>query len=192
MEPQDVQQDLAQIHKALDAIASATTPPFWQRFDFWFFTAIGLFGLFFSVRAFMEAQAAKRAATAAGKTVKVQTVAIELSEVAQKIDAIEPTITFSDARNLLAEISRKLRRVISPFAEDADLVSAIEALRTALTSAQDSLKSVRPSGTEDATASTAVYYGIENDFANINNLVADLIGLLEKRTIGLETTDGRA
>lgn len=179
------------VQQSLDHVISVVSIPFWDRTDFWISTGIGLFGLYFSIRAFHEAKRAKKAAVEAGRTVKIQTVAIELSEVSQKLDAIEPDISFSEARNLLAEISRKLRRVTSPFADDLLLSEAISSLRDAMDAAQVSLKAVRPASEQgESEASSSVYYGIENDFSNINNLIADLIGLLEKNTISLGEANG--
>ncbi|OOG55161.1 hypothetical protein B0E47_10210 [Rhodanobacter sp. B05] len=120
-------------------------------------------------------------------------MAIELSEVSQKIDAIEPDISYGDARNLLAEISRKLRRVTSPFESDAKLKAAIAALRDAIETTRTSLKAVRPlKENGESQIESAVYYGIEADFSNINNLVADLQGLLEMYSINSGDNDASA
>lgn len=178
-----MRSDISNISLQLERLSR----PFWESGEFWISCLFGAAGLIFSFLAYREARRAKRAAIDAGRNVKIQSIAIELSEVSQRLDSIEPTISYTEARNLLAEISRKLRRVTSPFADDVRLSSAISLLRDALEAAQESLKSVRPafiSGEEQPPE--VVYYGIENDFSSINNLIADLIGLLEKGTIGLE------
>jgi hypothetical protein len=132
--------------------------PFWRHAEFWIFLLLSLIGLgistaglVYSILAFkeaglakLEAEQAKQAATEAGKTVKAQTVAIELGEISQKLERLQPDIRFSEARELLNEVSRKIRRAISPFAEDLALKSTIGALRQALDGAQSSLKGVRP------------------------------------------------
>ena len=66
----------------------------------------------------------------------------------------------------MSEVSRRLRRAISPFSQEPDLKDAIQQLRNALTTAETSLKSVRPSTPSNETAAPdAVYFAIERDFA---------------------------
>jgi hypothetical protein len=144
---------------------------FWKRPDFWIATLISSAGLVFSILAFLEAAKAKRAATEAGRTVKLQTVTIELTEVAHRFERIQPGIRFSDARELLNDVSRRVRRAVSPFADDVLLAGPIKALLDALSAAESSLKLVRPAdSTKEDAVPDAVYYGIEGDFTTINNL----------------------
>lgn len=160
--------------------------PFWERADFWIGVVLGLAGVAFSVLAFVEARKAKRAATDAGRTVKIQTITLELSDIGQKLDKLHPDILFSEARDLLGEISRRLRRLTSPFAQETELKGAIEVLRQALDAAQDSLKAVRPTDpSKEAEVPNAVYFAIESDFAAISNFVADLLGLFERQTLNI-------
>jgi hypothetical protein len=180
----DVQSQIARIMELLQA-------PFWRRWEFWLHLVgigVGVAALVYAIRAFEEAKLAKQeaerakdAATAAGKTVRVQTVAIELGEISQKLGRLQPDARFSEARDLLNEVSWRLRRAISPFAEDEALKSTIASVRQALDTAQNSLKNVRPASA-DSDAPGVVYNGIESDFALIGNLVADLLGLFEKQT----------
>jgi multidrug resistance efflux pump len=180
----------AQINHILELVQSH----FWQRGDFWVFVVLSIlsigvsgFGLWYSIRAFKEAEQAKvqatqakAAAKEAGKIVRVQTVAIELGEISQKLEKLEPDILFSEARELLAEISRKLLRSISPYAEDSRLKSKIAAVKAAIEATQNSMKEVRPTpGTPEVRGS--VYNGIEADLRTVNNLVAELLGLFETR-----------
>src|ERR1700733_10350816 len=148
---QDAQQ---QINRLVGVLQS----PFWDRPDFWVFVALSMvglavssFGLWYSLRAFeeaekakLEAQAAKAAAKEAGKVVRVQTVAIELGEISQKLERLEPDILFSEARELLNEVSRKLLRSVAPYAEEPALKAKISAVRQAIEGAQTSMKGVRP------------------------------------------------
>jgi hypothetical protein len=159
--------------------------PFYKHAEFWINFLVGVGGLVFSYLAFVEAKRAKRAAMEAGRTVKIQTITVELAEIAQKLDTIQPEIYFSEARDLLAEIARRLRRAISPFATDPAFQKAVEAARAALGAARESLKLVRPADPrkEDETPN-AVYNGIEGEFAAISSCVADLIGLFEMRDLG--------
>jgi hypothetical protein len=179
-EIQDVLKRLTQLH-----------PPFWADPGYWIALIVAIVGLVFSFlayreagKAFREARSAKEAATAAGRTVKIQTVTIELTEIAQKLDRIQPELVYNEARDLLSEIQRRLRRLIAPFAKDAELQDAIAAVLQALQTAQNSLKAVRPTDPRAATPN-AVYYGTQDAFDTINNCVADLLGLFEKQTLDL-------
>lgn len=180
----DVAIELAKLAQSIDK-------GFWEDYGFWIGTAINVLGLYFSLLAFREAGKARQAAVDAGRTVKGQSVAIELSEVAQRLDSIQPEITYREARDVLSEISRRVRRVISPFADDVLLSPAVEALRVSLSGAQDSLKAVRPTDpSAENNAPDAVYFGVENEFSSINNAIADFLGLLEKKTIEKGGPDG--
>ncbi len=184
MQESELIERLVELHAAIKK-------PYWQSTEFWLSTALGIAGVWFSVSAWFEARAARRAAVAAGRNVKVQTVAIELSEVAQRLDRIDPTISFTQARDLLAEVGRKLRRLTSPFADDQKLRGAINALAEALDLARQALAEVKPlnaAGSVDAPQ--AVYYAIEQHFSRINDLVADLVGLFEKSSIVAEKDNG--
>ncbi len=181
------------VQSILNRLMEELQRPFWHRLDFWV-GIIGILvsgaGLFYSIRAFLEAEKAKKeaqearkAATAAGRTVRLQTVAIELSEIIQKLERLQQDIRFSEAQELLNEVSRRLRRFVSPFADDSKLSGAITPCLNALDSAQKSLNGVRPSDPSKATeVPGAVYWAIQGDFATINSLVAALLGLFEKES----------
>ena len=176
--------DLDSILKTIEGIKAVAVLPFWQKWEFWISAILSGGGLLFSWLAFGEAGKAKQAATEAGRTVKIQTITIELTEISQKLDNLKPEINFSEARDLLAEITRRLRRVMSPFQSDSELSETITALKETMDSAKDSLRNVRPNDLEtEAEAPRVVYYAIEGDLSSINNLVADLLGLFEKKSI---------
>lgn len=184
-------EPLLLIQKQSDSVIQASNYFFYKEIDFWIATIIGLGSLFFSFKAFLEARRAKRAATEAGKTVKIQSITIELTEISQKLDRLRLDIPFDEARDLLTEISRRIRRVISPFQKDPDLCETITALKDTLSNAKNSLNSVRPSDpSKEIEVPHAVYYAIEGDFAAINNAVADLLGLFEKKTINFGDENG--
>jgi hypothetical protein len=181
------------VQSAVEQALELLRRPFWQHTDFWIATILGIAGVIFSLLAFVEARKAKRAAVSAGRTVKVQTVAIELTEITQKLDRIQPGIRYSEARDLLAEISRRLHRATSPFTEDPKLSGAISPTLEGLQAAQNSLKAVRPTDpAKENEAPRAVYNAIEDSFATINNSVADLLGLLEKETFDFGDEDGNS
>ena len=141
------------------------------------------FGLHYSMRAFDEAKEAKAAAKAAGRTIKLQTIVIELTEISQKIDRVNPDIRFDEARDLLSDMSFRLVRATSVFEEEPALSKAIRALRQALDAAHAALKSVRPTDpSKESEVPNAVYYAVEDDFAAVKNCIAELLGLLERQT----------
>ena len=185
-----MEPEAQQIDKMLSSIVHCIEVPFWQKPEFWIFLVISVMGVVFSLLAFIEAKKAKRAATEAGRTVKIQTITIDLTEVSQKLDKLRIEIPYNEARDLLTEISRRLRRIISPFQGESDLKETLSALKTALGTAKESLNAVRPIDPSHEEAPNAVYYAIESDFATINNCVADLLGLFEKKTINFG--DGNA
>jgi len=154
---------------------------------------LGIAGVVLSALAFSEARKAKKAATLAGRTVKLQSIAIELGEILHKLDELERGVKFNEARDLLSEISKRVRRAVSPFTKDPDLSAPIEAVLTALTTAHESLKSVRPTDfTKEADTADSVYMGIEDNFLTITNCVADLLGLFENQTIDIGETNAAA
>jgi len=179
-----MQSDLQSILNRINALDT----PFWKDGGFWITLIIGVGSLVFSILAFVEARKAKHAATAAGRTVKIQTVTIELTEIAQKLDRLQPELLYSEARDLLSEIQRRLRRLMAPFAKDPELKEAVVAVLQALQTAQSSLKAVRPSDPKNE-APNAVYYGTQEAFDTINNCVADLLGLFEKQTLDFGEND---
>jgi hypothetical protein len=165
-----------------------------RHWDFWL-AVVGIIvsavGLYFSIRAFQEAQLAKQAATAAGRTVKIQTVTIELTEIVQKLDSIRSDISYSDARDLLTETSRRTLRFTAPFTRDKGLSDAITETRESLKQAHTSLSKVRPTDlAKEKEAPFAVYYGVEDTFALISNSVSNLIGLLEREAFDFGDDDG--
>ena len=175
----------------LDSILQVVQTPFWKQPAFWIGSILGVAGLIFLIKAFLEARQAKRAATEAGQTVKIQTTAIELTEISQKLDKLPQEIHFNEARDLLNEISRRLRRATSPFAKDSVFGETIAELREALDAAKVALNKVRPTDQVTTTegAPHAVYFAVEGDFATINSIVADLLGLFEKKSINFGDSD---
>ena len=112
---------------------------FGRILNFWIFLVIGIVGLFYSVLAFNEARKAKTAAKEAGRTVKIQTITIELTEISQRLDKLGMDIQFNEARDLINEVTRKLRRLVSPFREEKEFSATVTALIEALDSAKKHL-----------------------------------------------------
>jgi len=165
-------------------LAEALGEPFYTLPEFWVGSIIGVISIFFSVKAFLEAREAKKAASEAGRTVKIQTITIELTEIAQRLDKLDFELNFSEARDLLNEVSRRLRRLIAPFQANEDMLSQCDSLKTALDEAKLALEEVRPQhdASQDIPSNT-IYFATQGHFSNISSLVAEIMGLFEKRTI---------
>jgi|GEM_PF-3375652 len=159
--------------------------PFWHHVDFWISTGIGIIGLGFTIWAVFAATGAKRAAVEAGRTVKIQTVAIELMEISQKLDSLDLEIMFPDARDFLNGVSSKLRRLIAPFQNYQDLGPAVANIRESLSNAKTSLNAARPQPGAPPAPVGSVYNAIEADLATISGFVADLLGLMETRAVNI-------
>ncbi len=176
--------DIQHFQTVADQILQMLQTPFWKHLDFWTATLIGVAGLVFSILAFLEARKAKTAATAAGRTVKLQTVIIELMEVSQGLFEIKQDILFVEARHSLSVISSKVRRAATPFAADPKLSAAIKSTIESIDAAEQSLQAVCPSDpAKEQEAPYATYNAIQAHFFTISDNVYALIGLFEKETL---------
>lgn len=168
-------------------VLSQLERPFYQEVEFWIGLVIGVIGIVFSVLAFIEARQAKEAAAEAGRTVKIQTITIELSEIAQRLDKLDAKLGFSEARDSLNEISRRLRRLIAPFEHGDDLKAPCTSLRESLNAARASLDNLVPQdGLIENLPPNSVYFATQGHLAVISGLVAEIMGLFEKRTIKVD------
>ena len=176
--------DIETLKTALDSILEIVSQPEYSKWYFYLFILLGITSIIFSILAFLEARKAKQAASEAGTTVKIQTITIELSEIVQRLDTLDMEIEFSTARDLLNEITRRLRRLISTFKNDPEFKTTIMELIDTLGEARNALQEVRPTDSDaEDVVPNAVYYATEGFFSAISGLVADLMGLFEKRTI---------
>lgn len=182
--------DIQQIQTNLTTVLEFVKPAFWVRGDFWINVilaiigiVIGGFGIFYARKAFVEAEQAKDAANAAGRTVKCLTVAIELTELLPKLGTPPYTILYEDARNLLSDTTQRLHRILAPFENDSEVKDRIGKLWRLLEETRLALDQVRPHDqAAELQAPQAVYNATERHFANINDLVSDLVGLFEQKT----------
>lgn len=151
------------------------------KIEFW----IGILGLIFSALAFWQAMKAKNAALNAGKTVKIQGVIVDLTEISYRLEEINHNISFTEARRLLSEISRKLIKSLAPFKNSNDISEIYNNLRLAILETTDELQKLEPSnGDIYQVPKYNVYFALHRHFSNINNFVAEITGLLEARNIG--------
>jgi hypothetical protein len=176
--------------------AQLTNHNFLRQPDFWINVAIGLGGAFIGYlawreagRAFKEAgkakdaaTAAKDAATEAAKAVKIQTVAIDLTEIIQKLDKFDMNITYQDARDSYNETNRKIRRLLAPYVKDENLKLKIGEIFGTLDQIKQNLISVRPFNVDKDVSSTGnnVYFAIEADFSILSGNLAEVCGIFEQ------------
>lgn len=171
----------------LQALVELANRPFYAAWDFWIGAVLGGAGVAFSLLSFREARKAKIAAAEAGQIVKIQTITIELSEIAQRLDKLDSQLSFAEARDSLNEISRRLRRLIAPFQEVSDLKAACQQLKSSLEAAKESLDNLLPQdGNMETLPPNSVYFATQSHLSNISGLVAEIMGLFEKRTIKVE------
>jgi hypothetical protein len=166
----------------ISKLAEKLLIPYYQNPEFWIGCGLSLIGIIFSMMAFYQAKKARQAAIEAGKTVKIQTVTIELTEIAQRLDKLDFNLTFTEARDLLNEISRKLIRLTAPFQSSEDLSKACENLKIAM---EEALNGVAPkdNSPENKPPPNSIYFATQEHFFIINAFVAEIIGLFEKRNI---------
>lgn len=170
----------------LKSILDIVNAPFWHRGEFWIGTILGALGLTFSVLAFIQAKRAATAAHAAARSVKIQTVTMELQEVSQRLSGIAFDIGFVSARLLLTEASSRIRRHTAPFRNDARFREAIAELRGALPTAWNALNGVRPTDpSKESAAANTVFNAIDSSFSQLVELISELLGLMETETLAL-------
>ncbi len=177
LSPEELETLVNKVYQLLDT-------PFWKKGDFWIFIGIGSASVFASYKAFREARKARTAAHEAGRTVKIQTITIELSELVQKLDTLDIEIDFSTARDFLNEINRRIRRLMSPFQTDDMYIEVITNIKAVLSNAKGGLDEVKPINADgQEPVSNSIYYAIESYFSELSGYIAELMGLFEKRTI---------
>ena len=159
--------------------------PFWGTLDFYIYVFLSVLSIVLSFLAFRAAGKAEQAAIKAGTHVKIQSVTVELTELSQSLERLDPQISYSSARDTLDILQKRVRRFVSPFtAEHQEISSSMNALKEKFVEAKSALTEVRPVGTDDVLGDQfSGYYAIESSWSEINGLLADLIGLFEQMTL---------
>lgn len=161
--------------------------PFYKDLGFWIGVLVGLTSVIFSYIAYREAKKAKEAAKEAGKSVKIQTITIELTELIQRLDKLDVEISYQEARDLYNEINRKVRRILSPYKKEEYFETEILEIITTLNDLKKGLNGVKPfsnDNTEEQMTGSSVYFGIESEFSTLSGQLAELSGLMEQKNIG--------
>src|SRR4051812_44813796 len=82
---------------------------------------LGAYGLFYAVKAFKEAEAAKKAANRAAQAAKSQVTVGELIELTRDLQLLNDALSIGAALSKLQETNTKLRRHLAPIRESANL-----------------------------------------------------------------------
>jgi len=172
------------VEDGLGEVLKILNENFYEGSEFWINLIVGVIGVIFSIMAFWQAKKAKEAASAAARTVKIQSLTIELTEIAQRLDKLDYNLDFQSARDLLNEVSRRLRRIIAPFNDRDDIAQLKNDLTIVISEAKRALDNVRPqiSDDEDAIANN-IYFAMQGHFSSISDITADITGLFEKNSI---------
>jgi hypothetical protein len=164
-------------------ILNLLSTPFWKHWDFWLSFTVSILGLIASLFACREAYRAKIAANKAGKTVKIHTIGIDLSEINQKILKTDPNISYIDAKEFLQEISNKIIRSISSIDGDSDYSEYITNIKKTLDTLSVQLRDSRPIDPSTSPKISEIYYATEHSYIKLSRQIAELLGKFDKRTI---------
>lgn len=145
---------------------------------------IGIGGLLLTMAAYREARAAKQAAHRAGQIIKRRTANIELTELLQVLESLDPhRIDFESARNLLNRIHGKVLRLTEPYQADPQLRPYCDALKAALEQAEQALVGVWPDPGSEFPVGNMVYQAMHGRFAAIRVELARLLGRFDSDSI---------
>lgn len=169
----------------LRVLLEGVAVPFWRDWAFWIGTGLGVLGVMLSGFAFVEARQAKIAARQAGRVVKLQTIVVELTEVALRLERFDDHADFRSARNLLTETTRRVRRLIAPFQDSEAYRASCDELKGTMARAKEELAKLRPGGPDEAA--NTVYFALQEIFTDLGAQIAEIIGRFESET--LDTSD---
>ena len=176
----------------LQDVFDTVSASFWGKGDFWIsqiLAIIGIalagFGLLYAIKAFREAALAKTAARDAGRIVNYQATTLELISLPTILANPPKKISYFKARDALAAVTPRLRKIISTYEHETDIADKLQSLRKSLDDAQVSLAGVRRTNptVQETDAPYAVYNAIEGHFAAINAQIGELQGIFEQKTI---------
>lgn len=173
-----------QIEK-LEQILSNTSQPFYENIGFWIGIVLSIVGILISWVAYKEAEKAKKAAFKAANFVRIQSITIELTEIIQRLDKINPDLDYSTARDFYNELNRRIRRSISAISHLSEFTEKTKTIIETLSNLKKNLDEVRKTGLEDKSLLEGVnlFLILEGEFSTLSGDLAELSGILENRTI---------
>lgn len=173
-----------QIEK-LETILNNTSEQFYENFGFWIGIILSIIGIIISWIAYKEAERAKIAAFKAANFVRIQSITIELTEITQRLDKINPNLDYSTARDFFNEVSRRIRRSLSSISQHPEFSQKTNQIITTLNGIKKNLDDVRKTALEDKSLLEGIdiYLIIEGEFSTLSGDLAELCGILEQKTI---------
>jgi len=166
---------------------AASSHVFSKLLDFWIFVVLALLSILFSLFAFLAAKSAKEAAKAAGRTVKIQTVTIELMEIIQKMDRLEERMNYKEARDFYSETNRKIRRFIPSIKSYGDYTEMVDITIESLNDIKRALEGVKPnSEIDDSIPNDSIFVAVESHFSNLSGILSELMGTLEMKNSNID------
>lgn len=156
-------------------------------------TGIGLSvaGLFYSIKAFREAELAKKAANDAGVVVKTQEIMMDLERISNDC-LFDESVNYSQASNKLNEISSRVYAILGIYNKDDDIKNHSQLIQDNFNSVKNALENANPSNpqssvndeTIDAKYKENYVYNITSPhFTNLINSLSTLKGILNSRLI---------
>ncbi len=162
----------------------------------------GPVGLFYSFKSFGQAKeakdeaseaktAAKEAGQLAGKIIKRQSIALEISEIYHMCE-IKPGINFFEAHEKFADIYSKVRNIIGLFGRNSDpnLQDIFQRIENSLGEIKAVLLNINPTVSTNTdksknkkTDKEFIYFLLANPFASLMGDLTELKGILESQLI---------
>lgn len=170
---------------AIEDIFANFNTPFYKLPEFYIGNLIGIIGIFFSVKSFIEARKAKIAASKAGQSVKRQSMVIEVLEIS-RICVLEPNMSYVEASNNFNQVTSRVKYVAGFYQDDSsvdlkniliDIEASLEKIRTTL---NDNNPVLMP---QQTNIPNQIYYSIEPLFSTVVGNLGVLKGILEKKLI---------
>lgn len=153
--------------------------------------ALSSFGLYYSVKAFKEAELAKKAANDAGIVVKTQEIMMELERISN-VCLFNENIKYSEATNKLNEISSRVYAILGIYSKDGEIKEQTNIIQENFNLVKTALETANPSNPQsvinDETIDIKykdnfVYNMTSPHFTNLINSLSTLKGILNNRLI---------
>lgn len=179
-------EDIQRIRNLIEEVIKNNSPSFFiNHIDFYISIIIGLAGIFFSIRSFIEAKRAKEAAARAAQSVKRQSMVIEVLEIS-RICILEQNMGYVEASNNFNQITSRIKYISGFYKDDpsndlkqvlSDIESGLDKIRATL---NDSNPVLMP---QQTNIPNQIYYSIEPLFSSVVGNLGILKGLLENKLI---------
>lgn len=178
-------EHLESIKQIIEDSLNKAHVPFYLLPEFYIASLIGIMGIVFSLKSFIEARKAKLAAYKAAQSVKRQSIVIEVLEIS-KICIIEPNMSYEEASNNFNQIISRIKYISGFYNDDSsedlkqilkEIENNLEKIRTTL---NDSNPFLMP---QQLNIPNQIYYSIEPLFSTVLGNLGILKGILEKKLI---------